>query len=407
MRHRYIGGAFLAAAAVLAWPAAANAQPPLSTGTAPITSGEDGGFQVAQNAAIPAHLPTGKAGDSGFYFGMEFVSLMQTRAIGNQTIARYGFYDLTGEVTGKPGSLVGGGAEAINPSMFKDKTFQPGARVEIGYRFDDGSRIFANWLQLYDAHYTIGASQIPPLYRTRPDLADTFVSSPVYSFNSFFGGAQGKVTGVPDTAVFGIWNAATQMDVKFTQRFEQAQFGGRVPMFMTDYSRVYGTGGFQFNWFFERFQWRTVSSDQAGNFTPQNVAFYTNTLSQRLYGPFLGCGHEIFVANQFSLSCDLTGGLLMDVDKKRVKYILGDRTVQSKWGEDGFRLVPNANIAFDLWWYPIEGVQMRIGYQAMTFYNTEYMLDPVGFNFGNISPAYRFKAFRLVHGFNAGIGFFF
>jgi hypothetical protein len=35
------------------------------------------------------------------------------------------------------------------------------------------------------------------------------------------------------------------------------------------------------------------------------------------------------------------------------------------------------------------------------------MLDPVGFNFGNIAPRYEFKAFRLLHGFNLGLGFFF
>lgn len=178
-------------------------------------------------------------------------------------------------------------------------------------------------------------------------------------------------------------------------------------MFMTEYSRVYGTAGMQFSWFFERFGWRTVAQDQTGFARPQDVAVYTNTLSQRMYGPFVGCGHEIFVANQFSLSLDLTGGVLMDVVKMRAKYKLGDETVQSKWGQEEFRLVPNANAAINLWWYPVEGVQMRIGYQALSFYNTTYMIDPVGFDFGNIAPEYRVKAFRLLHGFNVGVGFFF
>jgi hypothetical protein len=35
------------------------------------------------------------------------------------------------------------------------------------------------------------------------------------------------------------------------------------------------------------------------------------------------------------------------------------------------------------------------------------MTDPIGFNFGNIDPNYGVKVFRLVHGFNVGIGFFF
>ena len=126
-----------------------------------------------------------------------------------------------------------------------------------------------------------------------------------------------------------------------------------------------------------------------------------------MYGPFVGCGHEIFVANQFSVSLDLTGAILLDVAKQRAKYELGDETVQSKWGREEFRLVPNANAAVNLWWYPIEGVQIRVGYQAMTFFNTLYMREPVGFNFGNIDPSYETKYFRLLHGFNVGIGFFF
>lgn len=404
MRHRYIGGALLAAAAVLAGPSAAPAQ--FSTGTLPTGGGEDGGFQVARNTGPTAPIPTGAAGDSGFYFGAEFVMLMQNRAIGSQVVTRRGFYDLTGQF-GKPGALIGSGAEAVNTGDYTDQKWQPGVSVELGYRFDDGTRIFLSYLQLYDAHYTRGASPVPPGYKTQTNLADTFLSTPVFNFNQFFSGPSGKVTGVSDQAVYGIWNAASQVDTKFLQRYQQAQIGARVPMFQTDYSRVYGSGGAQFSWFFERFTWRTLALDQAGNGRPQDTAWYSNTLSQRMYGPFLGCGHEIFIANQFSISADLTGALLLDVAKMRAKYRLGDYSSQSKWGNEEFRIIPNANAAFNLWWYPVEGVQMRVGYQLMTFYGTTYMETPVGMDFGNISPDYGFKAFRLVQGFNVGIGFFF
>lgn len=411
MRYRYIGGALLAAVSMLAGPADARAQP--MNGTIPSTDGSDGGFQAPRQEAVPSYLPTGIAGDAGFYTSAEFVFLQQTRAIGHQTIARYGFYDLTGQSGVAPGTLIGSGREALNPRMFRGSpTYQPGFNVELGYRFDDGTRIFANYMQLYDAHYSVGASLVPPYYNVplqnnQITLADTYVSSPVYSFNTFFAGPSGKVAGVNDNSVYGIWNAASQMDMKFTQRYQQAQAGARVPMLMTDYSRVYGTAGLQFSWFFERFHWRAVSFPADGNVLPQDAANYTNTLSQRMYGPFIGCGHEIFVANQFSLSFDATGSMLLNVVKERAKYKLGDQTVQSKWGNQEWRLTPNANFAINGWWYPIEGVQVRLGYQALTFYNTLYMQDPVGFNFGNIAPQYEFKAFRLLHGFNLGIGFFF
>ena len=170
---------------------------------------------------------------------------------------------------------------------------------------------------------------------------------------------------------------------------------------------MYGIAGGRFAWFFERFWWRSLSLDVSGNSQPQFAADYTNTLSQRMYGPFVGCGHEIFVANQFSISCDLTAAALLDVAKQRAKYELADKTIESKWGREEFRLVPNGNAQINLWWYPAEGVQIRVGYQAMTFFNTLYMLEPVGFNYGNIDPSYQIRYFRLIHGFNVGVGFFF
>jgi hypothetical protein len=405
MRHRTIGGALLAAAAVLAGPGGARAQ--FGNGTAPFTDGSDGGFPPPRQPAYQVPIPTGAAGDSGFYVGLEYVMLQQTRAIGNQTIAVRGFYDLDGSVTGQPGRLVGSGAVGLTTKDFSPRTFQPGGQLEVGYKFEDGTRVFYRYLQLYDAHYSFGASAVPPGYSLNPNLADSFLSARVFNFNQFFAGPTGKVNGVPDTAVYGIWNAASQMDIKFTQRYQEMQAGARVPVLESEYSRVYASGGLQFNWFFERFQWRTVSLDAGGNARPQDVAFYTNTLSQRLYGPFVGCGHEVFVADQFSVSGDLTAAALLDVVKMRAKYKLGDQTVQSKFGREEFRVVPNVNAATNLWWYPVEGVQVRVGYQALTFFNTTHMLEPVGLNFGNIAPRYRIQGFRLVHGINAGIGFFF
>lgn len=398
MRHRYFGGALLAAAAMLAGPSVSQAQ---------FTAGEDGGFQPPLNTSPVWPIPTGQAGDAGFYTGIEFVMLTQTRAIGHQTIARRGFYDSDGQITGIPGTFIGSGNEALNTADFSPRTFQPGFNIEIGWRADDGTRIFANYTQVYDAHYSQGAGPIQATLTGLPNQADQFISSPVYNFNVAFAGPTSKVNGVPGGSVYGIWNGSTQQDIKFTQRYQELNFGVRVPMFQTDYSRVYGMAGGRFAWFFERFYWRAVSYDLSGVATPQDAANYTNTLSQRMYGPFIGCGHEVFIANQFSASLDVTGAILMDVAKQRAKYILGDETVQSKWGREEFRLVPNANAAFNLWWYPIEGVQIRIGYQAMTYFNTLYMIDPVGFNYGNIDPGYHTKYFRLVHGFNVGIGFFF
>jgi hypothetical protein len=406
-RQRFIWGGLVAAAAVLAGPSAGRAQD--ITGTMPFTAGEDGGFQAPINTSPAPHLPTGRAGAAGFYTAFEFVMLNQTRAIGDQTVAFRGFWDNTGTIANRlPGAFIGSGNPALRTDNLSPVTWQPGFKAEIGYRFDGGERIFFNYLQLFERRYTQGATLVPPYFQSTPDLADTFISAPVYNFTTPFAGPGNKVGNTPDFSVYGVWNGASEMVISFQQQYQEMNLGVRVPLLQTDYSRVYGIAAARFAWFFERFRWRSVSYDEFGNTNPHFAADYSNTLSQRMYGPLLGCGHEIFVANQFSLSLDLTGAVLIDVAKTRAKYVLGDKSVQSpKYSRDEYRIVPNANAEFNLWWYPTEGVQVRVGYQVMTYYNTLYMDQPVGYNFGQIDPGYDTKWFRMVQGFNVGVGFFF
>ena len=396
MRHRFIGGAVLAAVVAVVWPGGAKAQ--------------EGGFQTPINSGDVIPIPTGRAGDPGFYTGFEFVMLTQTRALGNQDIAFRGFRDTQGILTGIPNTFIGTGEVALDTRHMGRREFQPGFRVEAGYKFDTGTRIYANYLQLYDAHYTAGATQYPATIN-RQDLSDTFLFSPVFNFTTAFSGPQ--LDTAFDTAANGgfttpgIWNAADVIDTKFTQRYQQAEFGMRTPLYATEYSSVYGLSGARFAWFFERYTMRTVDLDQNGNSSPAFAARYTNTLSQRMYGLFVGCGHEVYLGQMFSASLDLTAAGYMNVHKERAKYELENRATQSKFGRVGFDLVPSATAEFNLWMYPVEGVQLRLGYSGLTFFNTRYMREPVGFNFGQIDPNYGTRYFRLLHGFNVGVGFFF
>jgi hypothetical protein len=396
MRHRYIVGAVLAAIASVGSPSAARAQEQ---------------FQVPLNSDPVLPIPTGSPGQPGFYTGFEYVMLTQTKAIGDQTIAVRGFFDATGVLTGVPGTFTGSGTDALNTRRMGRREFMPGFRVELGYKFDTGTRAYFNYMQFYDAHYSAGASQAAQGFNVRPDNADSFLSSPVFNFNPAFGGP-GADAAFDNTTngqfnTFGIWNAADLMTIKFTQRYQQAEVGLRMPMFATEYSSIYSLSGARFAWIFERFSWRTVDIDQNGNQDPRNTANYSNTLSQRMYGLFVGCGHEIYLGSMFSASLDLTGALYMNVHKIRAKYKLGDESVQSKFGREGFDLVPSAAGEFNFWFYPTEGIQLKLGYQGITFFNTRQMREPVGFNFGNIDPNTGSRAFRLLHGFNVGIGFFF
>lgn len=416
MSQRFIRGALLAAAALGLSAGGSRAQSPADDATyyeLPITARAqaNSGFDVPLNTEPTLPIPTGHAGDAGFYTSMEFVFLTQTRAMGDQTVAYRGIVDSTGFITGLPGTYLGSRQVALSTDKLGRTTFQPGFRAELGYKFDDGTQIYANYLQLFDAHYSAGATLAAPYARSRQDLTDTFLTAGVFNFSPKFAGParktvfDGPAAGASNT--YGIWNAASTMDIKFTQRYTSADVGGRMPLFQTDYSRVYGKAGGRFAWFFERFQWITRSYTIDGLSNPQDAAFYTNTLSQRLYGPFVGCGHEIFLANQFSLSVDLDAAALLGVVKERSKYELGDRSTRAKRSNNEWTLVPNANAAVNLWWYPVEGVQVRVGYQAMSYFNTRNMEEPIGFDMGAMDPRYDVQYFRLLHGFNFGVGLFF
>lgn len=414
MRHRYIRGAVLAAVAAVCWPSAASAQ---YGARAPYTArAQEGGFQTSPvGDGLP--IPTGQAGQPGFYISAEFVMLTQTKALGNQSIGVRGLYDANGIITGTPGTFIGTGEDALTTNRMGRREFQPGHWTELGYKFDTGVRAYVNYMQLYDAHYSAGATQFRQGFARRADLADTFLSSPVYNFTTAFGGPTlDTVADVDDTNsgnTIGIWNAADVMDIKFVQRYSQAEVGVRVPLYATEYSSVYSLVGGRFAWFFERFTWRTVDlgsdgGDGNGNAAPPSFsATYTNTLSQRMYGLFVGVGNEIYLGSMFSASLDVTGAAYMNVAKQRAKYRLGDESTQSKFGRESFHIVPSVTANANIWFYPVEGIQMRIGYMGMTYFNTRYMREPVGYNFGNIDPNYGRNWFRLLHGFNVGIGFFF
>ena len=100
---------------------------------------------------------------------------------------------------------------------------------------------------------------------------------------------------------------------------------------------------------------------------------------------------------------------MLDVAKERAKYKLQSNVtfIQNKQSRDDVRFVPSFTAHLNLMWHPIEGVEMRIGYQAQTYFNTLNMRDPIGFNYSAPDPVYDVQAFRIIHGVNVGIGLFF
>jgi hypothetical protein len=356
--------------------------------------------------------PLGNPGTHGFYTIFEFLMLTQSWTVGDQTVAFRGLVDSRGLITGLPGTYIGSGVPALSTKDFPRRTWQPGFTVGLGYKFDNGLSVYATYTHLFERDYHAGASLASPFFRSKPDLSDTFLVAGVFNFPPQFAGPPVKTSADTNPVTgggnfYGIWNGAATMDIQFNQWFNQAEIGARVPLFQTEYSRIYGLAGGRFNMFMERFIWRTVDYDINGNSESDWAADYNNTLSQRMYGPFIGCGHEVWLGKRMSVSLDVTAAALLNVIKERAKYELRDQTIANKLSRDELGFVPSFTANLNVWWYPIEGVQIRAGYNAWTFFNTMNMDQPIGFNYGAIDPAYNTQVFRLLHGVNVGLGLFF
>jgi len=372
--------------------------------------GDSAGLPGRPGEQVP--LPLGNPGSQGFFAYTDLVYLTQTWTLGNQQVATRGFRDSTGFLTGTPGGYLGSGTEALNTNDFGRRSYMPGYNIGIGFKSEDGTSYVAKFMRTPRYSYVAGASLVPRNFAGPNSLADTFLYSPVFNFSPQFSGTPNRTglegNGAPTQLLYGIWNGSGTMTIQYTQEFTDVDLGVRVPIFETPYSKVYGLAGGRMDWFFERFKWRAQAFDTVnGQSNPSDVAFYTNTLSQRLYGPYVGASHEIYLGRNFSLSSDVSAALMVNFTKERAKYKLGSDDAQQKRSLNDLDFSPSAGGNVNLWWYPTAGIQVRVGYQVNTWFNTKAMSQPIGFDYSNIDPVYGTQTFRLMHGLNVGFGLFF
>jgi hypothetical protein len=353
----------------------------------------------------------------GFYFGGEFNYWSQSNPLRSQLLAFRGLTDRDGSINaalgipGGAGSFIGSRAPALDVEQVAGPgTFQPGMTTFLGWRFRSGLAVDVSWTHLTDQRYSATASLQPPT-ANGPHQEETFLTSPVYNYpiNYFGPGDQVGIGNVGATS--GIWNASSLQTIEFTQRFDMFNMTFRYPLNMSECWRTYALFGARAVILWERFQWRTVATDVNGVTFSDDVAIYNNIVSNRLYGPFIGCGNEWFMGNTpiggWAISLDLQAAALIDFVKARASYELGDRSTSASRNRKLLQLCPEVQGNLSLWWYPYEGIQVRLGYDMMVFFNTMSSPNPVDFNYGAIAPAFEDWTVRLIHGLNFGVAFAF
>jgi hypothetical protein len=353
--------------------------------------------------------------DGGFFTFGEFMYYRQTRPLLSQSVAFRGFIDTNGGIsgTGTPGTRFGSFAEALNTNMVNGAgNFQPGMNIGIGYRFKNGISVTVEWMHLAESRYAATAGLLPGNFLPGQNLADTFLFAPVSNFPASFGGNPANVVINGSQAfgsTFGIWNAASNMEIQFIQRFEQVQITQRIPIWETECYRAYGIVGPRAIVMWEKFEWRTVDTDTLGQATADTTALYNNIVSNRLYGVFVGSGHDWYLhsgrCGAFAVDLSLCGALYMDFVKGRARYELGDKSEAATRSRRLLEAVPGVDGKLGLCWYPWEAIQVRLGYSFMALFNTVASPRPIDFNFGTIDPPFNGGISRLLHGVDVGIGF--
>lgn len=193
------------------------------------------------------------------------------------------------------------------------------------------------------------------------------------------------------------------MTEAFEQRFSEYEATWRFVLYENENFRISSLVGPRITWIWDKYQWRTTDQDVNGALDPSWVALYSNVVSNRLYGIHFGCSQECYIGHGFAYQLDLQTALFINSVKETAKYELGvvDKP-ENKRAKRETTFVPELQGNLFLAWYPREGIQIRIGYDAMAFFNTISSPRPVDFNYGSLTPNYE-KGFRLFDGWSAGL----
>ena len=351
--------------------------------------------------------------DGGFYIGMEFQYMKTNRQLAAQQVAKRGFLDLDGSLSGTPGLFVGSQNPALNTNEVAGSgVFQPGYDVYLGWRFQGGVAVELSWKHLQAANYQASAGLLPPsTFGAGANLQNTFLFAPVTNFSTDFSGNDVNVAGGNVGSTFGIWNGASFMRITLTQAIDMYQINVRIPMWDTDSYRSYGLIGPRMVTLQDKFAWYTQDQDTQGNFTPDTVATYTNTVTNNMYGVHFGIGNEWYLGSTpigaFAVSLEAEGAVYANLVKASANWDRGDDLVNLGRVRNLSSIVPGVEARIGLWWYPWEAISVHLGYEVTTFFNTIASRHPIDFNMGSNNPQFDPVFFRWVYGLSFGVTFTF
>ncbi len=349
---------------------------------------------------------------------------------------------------GTSGQFLGSGAVALTTQDVGGDKFVPGSRFTLGYRLRNGIAFEGNYMSLVAARQTATAGILPP--RTGGvglDLSNSFISAPFFNASPYLAGAVQDVVSnvmllptngggvvslvtpgaqnganqvITDDATidglianrgffmaaFGIFNGAEIMEQDLRQRFASSELNMRVPIFQGEVTRTYWTGGLRYMGSEERYRLRIVDFDINSNAGPDSWMVYSNKIKNHYYGVQSGLGTEAYLGYGFAFSVDAKVGVAAENSKANVEVERGDGLYSLKHSNNQFQVAPIVQGGAYVWWYPIEGVQLRAGYEFLGIFNARRSPNPIDFDLGRLQPKYE-NMFMSIDGFTLGVAFIF
>jgi hypothetical protein len=351
---------------------------------------------------------------------------------------------------GVPGQFLGSGMGAMTTGDVGDDKYEPGMRFTIGYRFRNGVAIEGNYWSLAATRHQSSAGIVPPrnFGGVGSQFYDSFISAPFFNFTPYFAGPSfdvisntylltrpaganpvnlvtaGNQNGANQVITtddvindlirfrgfvvpaYGIANGAELMEQSLRQRFASAELNARVPFCTAEVTRTYGLIGVRYINFDERYRLRIVDMDIEGSSLAENAMQYENKISNKYYGGQAGIGTESYIANGFAITFEGKLGVLAENSRATVKVLREDLAVGLRKVDNQVNTTTMFQAGAYLWWYPMEGIQMRIGYEFLGILGSRRSPDPVDFDLGKLNPGYD-KLFLRVDGVTGGLAFIF
>jgi hypothetical protein len=353
---------------------------------------------------VPIPYGSNRPEDGGLYTALTFLLWRQTNPLQTQEVAFRGFYDINSQ-SGIGANTIGSGADALDTGQVRGPgSWQPGFKVDVGWKFSDESVLTLSWTHLFQIRYQAVATSAPANFNVGVNFADSFITSPVYNFPNDFAGPAANQTGPNGVNAYGVWDAASLMTESFVQRTEAYDLIWRKPIVDEENYRMSALVGPRFFWIWEEYRWRTTNFGFTGSAGPS--ALYTNIDSNRMYGWNIGCSQECYLGHGFALQLDTSFAPFLNIVKERAKYETADANslgrAENKRAITDYTFVPEVEARISMVWYPTENVQIKVGYDILAFFNTVNAQRPIDFNYSALDPKYD-RVFRLFDGLEAGI----